>query len=148
MIQTEPHEEAKKDCARPAESKRMPTFARTRTITVERVCMGDELGLVRLVRELQRLDWTQHVQRVTGKVGSGTSLSHLKTQTKDIERLSALKVTEGHLSYWIIEENPNKEYNIKLDNLPEEVPTRAMEAYLSKYVINRNIRITSRPWGF
>ena len=26
---------------------------------------------------------------------------------------------------------PKQEYNIKLDNLQEEVPTRAMQAYLS-----------------
>ena len=53
-----------------------------------------------------------------------------KTKTKeDIERLWVSKVTKGHLiSYWIIEENPNKEYTIKLYNLQEEVPSRAKHA--------------------
>ena len=90
--------------------------------------MGDELGLLRLLRELNRSDRKQHLQRVTGKVDPGHfAVTFKNTKTKEnIERPWVSKVAEGHLSYWIKGENLNKEYTIKLDNLPEEVPTRAM----------------------
>ena len=39
-------------------------------------------------------------------------------------------------------ENPQREFALKLDRLPEEVPTEAMEAYLIKYVKNPKMQIT------
>ena len=33
----------------------------------------------------------------------------------------------------MIGENPQREFTLKLDSLPEEVPTEVMEVYLSKY---------------
>ena len=44
----------------------------------------------------------------------------------------------------MIGENPQHEFALKLDRLPEEVPTEAMEVYLSKYVKNPNTEITVR----
>ena len=49
---------------------------------------------------------------------------------------------EGKLNYQMIDENPHREFTLKLDNLPEEVPTRAMEVYLSKYLMNPKMEIT------
>ena len=44
----------------------------------------------------------------------------------------------------MIDENPQREFALKLDRLPEEVPTEEMEAYLSKYVKNPKMEITVR----
>ena len=88
----------------------MPTFTSTRTVTVERVCVDDELGLLRLLRELNTSDWKQHVQRVTVKVDLRHFTAMFKnTKTKeDIDRLWVSNVTEGNLSFRTIEENPTR----------------------------------------
>ena len=52
------------------------------------------------------------------------------------------KVKEGKLSFRILEKDPIKEHIMELDNLPKEVPTWVMEAYLSKYLINPKMTIT------
>ena len=52
------------------------------------------------------------------------------------------KVREGGLSYRLIMEDVQTDHIMKLDQLPEEVPTRAMEAYLSKYLIQLKMTIT------
>ena len=41
-----------------------------------------------------------------------------------------------------MEEDTDSEYIKKKDRLPEEVPTKAMEACLSKYVVNPKMEIT------
>ena len=53
---------------------------------------------------------------------------------------------EGKLKYALIDENPDKKHILKLDNLPEEVHTKAMEAYLSKYVIKPQMEITIKDF--
>ena len=51
------------------------------------------------------------------------------TKSKEIiEKIWNAKVKEGRLGYEMIDENLQQESALKLDRLPEEVPTAAMEA--------------------
>ena len=65
------------------------------------------------------------------------------TKSKEIiEKIWNAKVKEGRLGYEMIGEHPQQAFALKLDRLPKEVPTEAMEAYLSKYVKNLKMEIT------
>ena len=67
------------------------------------------------------------------------------TKSKEIvEKIWNVKVKEGRLGYEMIGGNPQREFSLKLDRLPEEVPTEVMEAYLGKYVKNPKMEITVR----
>ena len=71
-----------------------------------------------------------------------TSRSHSTKSKEIIEKIWNAKVKEGRLGCEMICENPQREFALKLDRLPEEVPTEAMEAYLIKYVKNPKMQIT------
>ena len=69
--------------------------------------------------------------------------------TKDKEKIEKLwksKDKEGTFKYVLIDENPDKKHILKLDNLPEEVQTKAMEAFLSKYLIKPQMEITIKDF--
>ena len=93
----------------------------------------------------------QHVPRVS-RVGDAGVPGHFNitlntTKNKEIiEKLWKSKEKEGELKYVLIDENPGKKHILKLDNLPEEVPTKAMEAYLSKYLIKAQLEITIKDF--
>ena len=128
----------------PENTKKSPTFTDVRTITVARIREDDELKFGKLIKELHKLKWNQHLQRVSAKDDAGHfSITFKDTKSKTIiENMWETKVKEGKLSYRILEKDPIKEHIMELDNLPEEVPTRVMEAYLSKYLINPKMIIT------
>ena len=128
------------------ENKKSPTFTDVRTITVARIHEDDELKFGKLIKELHKQKWNQHLQRVSAKDDAGHfSITFKDTKSKTIiENMWETKVKEGKLSYRILKKDPIKEHIMELDDLPEEVPTRVMEAYLSKYLINPKMTITLR----
>ena len=105
--------------------------------------------LVELLKQIKEVGWDKHLQRVTrmwdvGPAGHFT-ITFKTTKSKEIiEKIWNAKVKEGRLGYEMIDKNPQREFALKLDRLPEEVPTEAMEAYLSKYVKNSKMEITVR----
>ena len=129
-------------------TKHLPTFASMRTIHVARIREDDgkEL-LVELLKQIHQLGWDKHIQRVTrmwnvGPFGHFT-ISFNTTKAKEIiEKIWNAQVKEGRLGYEMIGEKPQREFTLKLDSLPEEVPAEAMEAYLSKYVKKPKMEIT------
>ena len=131
-------------------TKHLPTFARMRTIHVAKIREddGQEL-LVELLKQINEVGWEKHLQRVTrvwdvGPAGHFT-ITFKTTKSKEIiEKIWNAKVKEGRLGYEMTDENPQREFALKLDRLPEEVPTEVMEAYLSKYVKNPKMEITVR----
>ena len=54
-----------------AENKKGPTFTNVRTITVARIHEDDELLFGKLMKELHKLEWTQHLQRISLKDDAG-----------------------------------------------------------------------------
>ena len=131
-------------------TKHLPTFACMRTIHVARMRVDEEQDLlVELLKQINEVGWDKHLQRVTrmwdvGPAGHFT-ITFKTTKSKEIiEKIWNAKVKEGRLGYEMIDENPQREFALKLDRLPEEVPTEAMEAYLSKYVKNPKMEITVR----
>ena len=131
-------------------TKHLPTFARMRTIHVARIRVDDKQELlVELLKQIKEVGWDKHLQRVTrmwdvGPAGHFT-ITFKTTKSKEIiEKIWNARVKEGRLGYEMIDENPQREFALKHDRLPEEVPTEAMEAYLSKYVKNPKMEITVR----
>ena len=129
-------------------TKQGPAFAKFRTIHVARI-EDDDDGmdlLLELLNELRSMGVDQHVQRVSraGDVGVPGHFNITLNTTKDKEKIEKLykKDKEGKLKDVLIDENPDKKHVLKLDRLPEEVPTKVMEAYLSKYLIKPQLEIT------
>ena len=129
-------------------TKHLTTFAQPhllRTIPVVRIQKddGQEL-LVELLKQMRDVGWDKHIQRVTRvwdvcPNGHFTITFNTTKSTELIEKIWNSKVKEGRLGYEMIDENPQREFTLKLDNLPEEVPTKVMEGYLSKYLKNPKI---------
>ena len=132
-------------------TKQGPAFAKFRTIHVARIEDDDGMDLLlELLNELRGMGVDQHVQRVSraGDVGVPGHFNITLNTTKDKEKIEKLykKDKEGKLKYVLIDENPDKKHVLKLDSLPEEVPTKVMEAYLSKYLIKPQLEITIKDF--
>ena len=102
-----------------------------------------------LLKQIHEVGWDKHIERVTrvwdvGPTGHFTITFNTTKSKEIIEKIWNAKVKEGRLGYEMIGKNPQREFTLKLDRLPEEVPTEAMEAYLSKYVKNPKMEITVR----
>ena len=48
---------------------------------------------------------------------------------------------QGKLCYKIVQDNPTRIHELRLGNLPEEVPTRVIQSYLSKYLISPEVKL-------
>ena len=145
---TKPTQRENGDSTKPKYQSPLTTFIRTRTIQVKRINLEtkpEKTHQIELLYQLRDLKWKQHVTRVTPNSDEpgGLIVTFKSTQAKDIvEKIWNQKVLEGKLKYKLMEEDTDSEYIMKLDRLPEEVPTKAMEAYLTKYVINPKMEIT------
>ena len=129
--------EEKNENTQTTTAKQGPAFARFRTIHIARIEDDDGTDLLlELLNELRVMRVDQHVQRVwrAGDVGVPGHFNIILNTTKDKEKIKKLwkKDKEGKLKDVLIDENPDKKHVLKLDNLPEEVPTKAMEAYHKK----------------
>ena len=63
-------------------------------------------------------------------------------KTKEIvEKQWERKRKKGKPCYKIVQVNPTKLHELRLGNLPEEVPTRVIQSYLSKYLISPEVRL-------
>ena len=105
-------------------TKHLPTFARMRTIHVARIRVDDEQELlVELLKQIKEVGWDKHLQRVTrmwdvGPAGHFT-ITFKTTKSKEIiEKIWNAKVKEGRLGYEMIDENPQREFALKLDRTP------------------------------
>ena len=132
-------------------SKQGPAFAKFRTIHLARIEDDDGTDLLlELLNELRGMGVDQHVQRVSkaSDVGVPGHFNITLNTTKDKEKIEKLykKDKEGKLKYLLIEENPDKKHVLSLESLPEEVPTKVMEAYLSKYLIRPQLEIAIRDF--
>ena len=132
-------------------TKQGPAFAKFRTIHVARIEDDDGMDLLlELLNELRGMGVDQHVQRVSraGDVGVPGHFNITLNTTKDKEKIEKLykKDKEGKLKYLLIDANPDKKQVLKLDSLPEEVPTKVMEAYLSKYLMKPQLEITIKDF--
>ena len=138
---TEPRKGVQEGRSKHIGANQTPIFTRTRTINVARVREDDELKALTLMREIHQLEWKQHVQRLSSRPEAGLfSVTFKDTKAKEeISNQWESKVREGSLSYRLIMEEVQTDQIMKLDQLPEEVPTKAMEAYLSKYLIQPTI---------
>ena len=132
-------------------TKQGPAFAKFRTIHVARIEDDDRMDLLmELLNELRGMGVDQHVQIVSraGDVGVPGHFNITLNTTKHKEKIEKLykKDKEGKLKYVLKEENRDKKHVLKLDSLPEEVPTKVMEAYLSKYLIQPQLEITIKDF--
>ena len=132
-------------------TKQGPAFAKFRTIHVARLEDDDGMDLLlELLNELRGMGVDQHVQRASwaGDVGVPGHFNITLNTTKDKEKIEKLykKDKEGKLKYVLIDENPDKKHVLKLDSLPEEVPTKVIESYLSKYLIKPQLEITIKDF--
>ena len=132
-------------------SKQGPAFAKFRTIHLARIEDDDGTDLLlELLNELRGMGVDQHVQRVSkaSDVGVPGHFNITLNTTKDKEKIEKLykKDKEGKLKYLLREENPDKKHVLSLESLPEEVPTKVMEAYLSKYLIRPQLEIAIRDF--
>ena len=104
----------------------------------------DELKALTLIRELNQLEWKRHVQRVSWRLEAGlfsVTFKNLKAK-EEISNQQESKVRGMCLSYRLTMEDVQMDHIMKLDQLPDEVPTKAMEAYHSKYSMQPKMTIT------
>ena len=52
-----------------------------------------------------------------------------------------IEKNQGKLCYKIVKDNPTKIHELRLGNLPEEVPIRVFQSYLSKYLISPEVKL-------
>ena len=114
-------------------TKHLPTFACMQTIHVARIREDEGQDLfLELLTQIHEVRWDKHIQRVTrvwdvGPAGHFTITFNTTKSKEIIEKIWNVKVKEGRLGYEMIGENPQREFELKLDRLPEEVPTEAMD---------------------
>ena len=134
------------------EKTQYPTFTHIRSIFVEYTKEDGEVKPGQLMSELFKLKWDEYLKRVTPKGTNGQfSITFKDNESKTkIEKLWQTKVDEGKLSFRILTQDPIRKHKLTLDNLPEEVPTKTIQCYLKKYLIDPEVTIktiSDEEWG-
>ena len=81
--------------------------------------------------------------RITPKDEDGFfSITYRDVKSKEIVEMQwENKKNQGKLCYKIVQDNPTKIHELRLGNLPEEVPTRVIPSYLIKYLISPEVKL-------
>ena len=120
------------------------TFAHTRTIVEStRKFNNRTAGLEQIFDDIFAFMWSENVKRITQKDEDGFfSITCSDIESKEIvEKQWKNKRNQEKLCYKIVQDNPTKIHELRLGNLPEEVPTWVIQSYLSKYLISPEVKL-------
>ena len=103
-----------------------------------------------LFKEIFLLRWNRlFLQRITRRYDEGFfSVTFKDIESKEkYEKLCEGERKKGSMCFTIVQETPNKEQKLKVGNLPEEVPTKVIKSYLSKYLMNPEVKLETIDFG-
>ena len=100
-------------------------------------------GLEQIFTDIFTFTWSENVTRITPKDEDGFfSITFRAIKSKEIVEMQwENKKNQGKLCYKIVQDNPTKIHELRLGNLPEEVPTWVIQSYLSKYLISPKVKL-------